>query len=154
MIEGGTFPRIAAWVLLLLSTSWSQDTPLTPEERAWLEKHPVVRVGPAPNFPPVEFFDESGRYKGIAADYAELLEERLGIRFEVVRLEDWAAVLAATKRREIDVWMEAARTPDREAYMRFTAPYLMLPAVIIVRDNTLGALSLDDLEGLRVALVS
>src|SRR6266496_1610646 len=59
---------------------------LTAEERAWLAAHPVIRLAPHPDYAPVEFFDEQGRYRGITADYFALFEQRLGMRFEVVRL--------------------------------------------------------------------
>ena len=116
---------VAAAILLagLGSTVSADDAlvELTVEERAWLDAQPRVRLAPAPNFPPVEFFDDGGRYQGIVADYAALLEHRLGTRFEVVKHATWAEVVAATERGEIDVWMEAVRTEEREAFMRFSA---------------------------------
>ncbi|MHC4450771.1 MAG: response regulator, partial [Planctomycetota bacterium] len=148
---------LAALVLLAASPAWAQDEldpALTPQEKAWLTAHPVIRVGPDPGFPPVEFLDESGNWKGITSDYGALIEERLGIRLEVVRTKDWAEVLERTKRREIDMWMDGARSPEREEYMHFGTPYLTLPLVIIVRDDVTGSLSLADLSGKRVAVVS
>jgi len=126
---------------------------LTDEERAWLSEHPTIRIAPAPNFPPVEFFDDQGTYHGIAADYAAILESKLGIRFEVEQRSAWAEVVEGTKLREVDVWMEAADTQERRTFMNFTEPYISLPAVIIVRRSLKGHLSLGDLEGMRVAVI-
>ncbi len=126
---------------------------LDAEEQAWLEAHPVIRVGPAPNFPPVEFFDDQGRFHGIAADYMAIVEERLEIEFQVVKKQSWSDVVAATQAGEIDVWLEAAKTEDRNRYMLFSEPYLLLPAVIIVRQEEGGNLELDDLAGRRVAAI-
>ena len=70
-------------VLSLVATAKAQsrpDIPLTDEEQAWLAENQRIRIAPAPNFPPVEFFDEEGVYRGIAADYVNLLESRLGIQ--------------------------------------------------------------------------
>jgi two-component system sensor histidine kinase EvgS len=39
---------------------------LTAAERKWLEDHPVLRVAPDPDDPPLEFFDKQGRYQGLA----------------------------------------------------------------------------------------
>jgi sigma-B regulation protein RsbU (phosphoserine phosphatase) len=140
---------------VLLSTSlFAQGTlELSDEERGWLSEHPAIRIAPAPNFPPVEFFDNQGTYHGIAADYAAILESKLGIRFEVEQRSAWAEVVEGTKLREVDVWMEAADTTERRAFMDFTEPYISLPAVIIVRRSLKGHLSLGDLEGMRVAVI-
>ena len=40
----------------------------TPEEREWLEAHPVITVAPDPNYAPVEFY-EDGQFKGLSVDY-------------------------------------------------------------------------------------
>ena len=126
---------------------------LTDEERAWLAEHPTIRIGPAPNFPPVESFDEQEDYVGIAADYAAILQSRLGVQFEIVRCDAWSEVVERTRRREIDIWMEAADTPERRKFMDFSAPYIRLPAIIIVRREVAGDLDLEALGGLRVAVV-
>ena len=129
------------------------DPAFTDEERAWLAENPTIRIAPAPNFPPIEFFDEEGEYKGIAKDYATILESKLGVDLAVERRETWNDVVEGTKLREIDVWMEAADTPERREFMNFTAPYITLPAVIIVRRELRGSLRMGDMEGLRIAVV-
>ena len=133
----------------------AQDGPqidLTNTEREWLAEHPGLRLAPAPNYPPIEFFDDNGEYRGIAADYVALLESKLGIRFEILRYDAWNDVVEATKNHEIDVWMEAADTPERREFLNILKPYLNLPAVIITQKKTVGELSLSDLVGLRVAV--
>ncbi|MEE8348425.1 MAG: transporter substrate-binding domain-containing protein, partial [Acidobacteriota bacterium] len=141
-------------VLFLVASPWAQtDLQLTDEELDWLSEHQTIRIGPAPNFPPVEFFDDEGVYRGIAADYVTVLESRLGIELEVQRREDWNEVVEDTQRNQIDVWMEAAYTPERAEYMAFTEPYLELPAVIIVRRELTGQVTLDQLTGLKVAVI-
>jgi sigma-B regulation protein RsbU (phosphoserine phosphatase) len=144
-----------AAIFVLPSASLFAQGPLelSDEERVWLSEHPTIRIAPAPNFPPVEFFDDQGIYHGIAADYAAILESKLGIRFEVEQRNAWAEVVEGTKLREVDVWMEAADTPERRAFMDFTEPYISLPAVIIVRRSLKGYLGLGDLEGMRVAVI-
>ncbi len=41
---------------------------MSEEESEWLVAHPVIRLAPDPDFPPIEYFDENGEYRGIAAD--------------------------------------------------------------------------------------
>jgi ABC-type amino acid transport substrate-binding protein len=126
---------------------------LTEEERTWLDAHPALRVGPAPNFPPVEFFDETGAYQGIAADYVALFEQRLGITFAVQRRNTWQEVVESTRRGEIDIWFEAGVTPERTEFLDFTDPYIRLPSVIVVRDDETATLDVDDLRDRRVVAV-
>ena len=90
---------------------------LSPQEQAWLSDHPVVLLAPDADFPPIEFFDELGQYQGIAADYAALVEQRLGARFTVVRLPNWVEVLAQAQRRDEALYRTKENARNRvEAY--------------------------------------
>ncbi|HOG65732.1 MAG TPA: hypothetical protein PLD82_09890, partial [Spirochaetota bacterium] len=55
----------------------------TPEERAWLATNTHLLVyAPDPAYPPFEFCDEhDGKTRGMARDFLEALEKRLGVRF-------------------------------------------------------------------------
>jgi len=125
----------------------------TPEETQWLAAHPVILAAPDPDFPPTEYFDKEGHYRGIAADYLALIEKRIGIRFKIVRLKNWDKVLEKAQSQEIDMVTAAARTPQREKYLRFTSSFINLPSVIIVRQNVSRDLTMPDLMGMKVAVV-
>ena len=127
---------------------------LTDEERTWLAEHPGIRLAPDPQFLPIEYFDEQGKYVGIAADYVALIEKKLGVRFKKIQLESWDEVLKKSRNREVDLWGAAVPTPQRLKYMNFTQPFLKLPAVILVRKNVTEELSLDTLRGMKVAVIS
>jgi diguanylate cyclase (GGDEF)-like protein/PAS domain S-box-containing protein len=128
--------------------------PLTAAERAWLTEHPVIRLAPDPDFPPIEFIDEQGRYQGIAADYAALVERKLGIKITIVPLKTWDEVLHKAQSREIDMLGAASKSPQRAEYMTFTRPHIQLPGVIIVRKEVAGRLQPKDLLDKKVAVVS
>jgi PAS domain S-box-containing protein len=143
-------------VMLLLAMQDATPTApltLTDAQLAWLDAHPILRLGPYRNYAPAQFVDDEGVHRGIAADYVEIVEAKLGRRFTNVYTETWQELLDRTEAREIDLIAMAADTPDRRAYLSFTAPYLELPAVIIARDNVEGRLSPDDLENQRVCVV-
>jgi len=127
---------------------------LTTAEQAWLAEHPVIRLAPDPDFQPIEFIDEDGSYQGIAADYAALVEQRLGIKFEIVHLRSWAEVLEKAQSRDIDMFGAASKSPQRDEYMTFSKPHIELPGVIIAREDLAGSLQLEDLQDLHVAVVS
>ena len=128
---------------------------LSAQERQWLERHPRIRLAPDPDFAPFEFFDEKGAYRGMAADYVRLLEAKLGVRFEIVRLENWGQALEQARVRGIDMFGAAARTPRRERYMRFTSPHIVVPGVILTAGDAPGTpgLTLEKLRQKKVAVV-
>ena len=126
---------------------------LTEEEESWLYQHPEITITLDPAWPPIEFFDDSGLYSGMTADYMALLEDRLGVTFKVKHVPSWNKVLAAAKAREIDIISAAVSTTERMEYMLFTRPYLHFPTVIIVDDRVQGELKMEDLKGKRVSVV-
>ena len=127
---------------------------LTHGEREWLAEHPVIRLAPDPSFPPIEFFDPDGAFKGIAAEYVGLIEAKLGIRFKITKTRNWAENVELTKSRGNDIWSAVSRTPSRLKYMHFTKPYMESPAVIVVRNDVTGALDTNYLRGKTVAVVA
>ncbi len=126
---------------------------LSKSEQIWMKEHPHIRFAPAPNYPPVEFFNENSAYSGITADFVKLMKEKINLKLDVIQYKNWAEIVHLTKQQKIDMWGAAARTAEREKYMRFTEPYIRLPAVIIVRKETQGHLTMPDLKGKRVAVI-
>lgn len=143
-------------ILLAEETSFkpAPSLKLTQEELAWLQEHSEIRLSPDPDFLPIEFIDSNGVYKGIAADYIALLEKKLPIRFKIQKYKSWDEVIEKARIRETDMWGAATPTPQRLEYMLFTKPFIELPAVIIVREKINESLTLKDLQGLKVAVIS
>ncbi|MFH1153121.1 MAG: transporter substrate-binding domain-containing protein [Pseudomonadota bacterium] len=127
---------------------------LTSAETAWLQAHPIIRLAPDPEFKPIEFFDQDGLYTGLAADFTHLLEQKLGIRFEIVRCRNWDDVMDRMSRHEVDILNAVVKTPQRETFLNFSQPYLKIPSVIIVRKNVDADLTLDMLSGMNIVMIS
>lgn len=127
---------------------------LSAEELSWVKKHPVVRLAPDPDFPPLEYLEKDGTYRGIAADFVALIEKKLPFEIEIVRLESWSEVVRQAKTREIDMFGAAVPTPERLGYMLFTKPFVEFPAVVLVKDSDAEFPKLRDLVGKRVAVVA
>lgn len=161
----GMFSKVTRsfFVLFLFGLLWTNlsawagaqsKIQLTDAEQAWMATHPVIRVGPDPEFRPVEFFDQEGAYQGLAADYISAVADHLGLHFEIVRLDSWDEVVRQAKRRDIDMWSAASATPQRLEYMSFTQPMIEVPAVILVRNQVKEDLEMKDLKGMKIAVVS
>ncbi|MBF0290028.1 MAG: transporter substrate-binding domain-containing protein [SAR324 cluster bacterium] len=125
---------------------------LTPEEQAWLAKHPVIRLGSDGAYPPFEFFDQNKRLNGIAFDYLEIISERLGVRFEVVPNLTWSKILEGVKNKKVDLIPVINYAPERRSYINFTKAYLSFPTAIFVRNTENSVAALSDLKGKTIAI--
>jgi len=127
---------------------------LNEEEITWLKNHPVIRIAPDPDFPPIEWLDENGKYIGITADYMELISQQLNIDFQVVQCHSWEEVLKKARDREIDLLPAAAQTSERSEYMLFSSSYLEFPGVIITTKNNKHLGNSEKLIGKKVGIVA
>lgn len=126
----------------------------TPQEKAWLASHPVVRVGIDQNWPPVEFVDKNGEYFGVSASYLKLLEKRLGIKFEIdFSHSTWSDSLNALTNKRLDMLSCTAITPKRKDGMKFSRPYMKQSIVIVANSHVGYVHGIDDLMGKKVAVV-
>jgi len=137
-----------------LSPETSDPFALSSEEKNWLVSHPNIKLAPDPDYIPIEYFDENGNYKGIAADYLALIEEKLGIKFDIVRLKNWKEIIAQTKAGKVDMWGAARTTPQRLRYMMFTKSYIQIPAGIFVSKEVQGSIKVSQLDGEKVSIPS
>ncbi len=151
----GTFAQIfSKWIMFSYSEGHKSNKKLSFDENKWLEDHPIIKASFDPNWPPIEWVDEKGSYVGLTKDYSDLIQEKLGIKFDIVLSKDWAEVIGGAESREIDMIIAATQTRRRENFLLFTEPYLKLPAVIVVNSGTGGSVSVDDLKNKKVCVVS
>ncbi|MGR9013698.1 MAG: EAL domain-containing protein [Gammaproteobacteria bacterium] len=125
---------------------------LTPEEQAWLQAHPVIRVGIDRDFAPYEWIDANGNYVGLSADYMALIKQRLGVKLEIAKDKSWAEIIEMAQQGQLDMLSNANKTPERERYLIFTEAYLNTPAIIISDSNNGFISTLDHLNGKQVTL--
>ncbi len=128
------------------SITWTED------EIAFINEHPVIRLGVDPAFVPFEFIDKDGKYKGIAADLLQLIGEKTGLRFEVVQGLTWPEAYDMALAGEVDALPAISRTDERELHFLFSEPYYYFKRVIVTRDTDTAISGIEDLEGLTVAV--
>jgi signal transduction histidine kinase len=147
----------AGMFFLLIGNAFAngkENVSLTQSQLDWLKDHPVVRVAYDPAFPPVEFTAEGNIYKGMAADYLEIISTVLEIQFEIVHPQTWEDALDLIRERKVDILSAVAKTSQREDYMVFTKPYLNLPAVVITARTDVDDWSMENLLQMKIAVVS
>jgi len=102
-------------------------------------KTSVLRIGSAPDYPPL-VFKEGGRIVGIEADLAARLAESLRRQVEWVELP-WPALIPALVQGRIDIIMSGMSiTPERERAVLFTEPYMRVGQMAIIRAKDVALL--------------
>jgi PAS domain S-box-containing protein len=131
-----------------------QPLTLTPEERAWLEAHQDIRLGVDSAWLPFEGMNAEGVYEGVVSDYVAWLNRALGVRMAPVPGLSWQEVMDRARSGTIDVLPCVAPTKEREAFLRFTRPFLSFPLVVVTRQEAPFISGLDGLRGRRVAVIT
>jgi len=146
--------KLTLLLLLLSSVAIAAPDPdliLSQTERVWLTQHPELVLAPAEDFAPYEFFDDKGRYRGMAADYIALLEKRLGIHFRTIRLSNEAARKQALASGRIDIVTAVTTDSLLAGEAQLARPHITIPGVIVAKSDYRN---LHALQGLRVAQVN
>lgn len=125
----------------------------TEEEIAYLQTHPRVRLANDIDWEPFEYIDQNNQYQGMAADFIRLISQKTGIKFQPLMNTSWQEAVEMMKSGQLDMYSGAVATPERQAYVQFTQPYLTFPMVLLARDDYDFIGDLNQLEGKVVALV-
>ncbi len=144
-------------VLLITASTSGNSAPgtlpaaaLSPRQAEWIERNPTILLGLYDSgWPPYESV-QNGEPKGLGYDYLMLLSRQLGLDVQVRVYRDWAEVLDAACRGEVDVVMNIALTPGRTRCMVYTSPYAEAPLALVGRPGDTRASADPDLTGLRV----
>lgn len=140
-----------AWALGSAATASPAPAPsLSPSQADWIERNPTIFLGLYDSgWPPFEFM-HNGRADGLGYDYLMLLTRQLGVEVKVRVYRDWADVLDAACRGEIDVVMNITLTPDRTRCMVYTGSYADAPLALVGRLGDTRISTDPDLAGLSV----
>ena len=141
------------WLRMSETVASQRELPLTADEKAWLAAHPLIWVASDPQWAPIEFVDAQGEFHGIAIEYLKYLQSALGIQFEFVKGSSMQELFAMFQDGRIDMFSALSETPNRAEQLLFTEPYLSTPIVIFTQQDITYVGSMDELNGLNVAVV-
>lgn len=118
---------------------------------SYSEKMATLKVAGDKNFPPYEFIDEDGEYKGFNVDLmrALALEMKVDIKFMPM---DWLAAHAALINGEVDLIQGMNFNKQRQEIYDFSTPYILNSSVVFMRVSDPNKLNLSDLKGKIVAV--
>jgi ABC-type amino acid transport substrate-binding protein len=112
----------------------------------------VINFTGDPNWLPYEAFDEQGNYIGIVAEHLKLIEEKLGIKVEIIPTKTWSESVARVKRGEIDVLSET-NDSDLTTELTFTQSYVSSPVVIIMKNKVGHVEDINQIKQKKIALI-
>jgi polar amino acid transport system substrate-binding protein len=124
---------------------------LTEAEKKWLKEHPEIKLGMGRAWPPVQYMDNDGQFKGIATDYINLLNRKLKLNLQPERYLSWSDIIKKGKNREIDLYACVAPTSEHKKYMSFSSPYLSFPLVAFTKADNKSIKTINDLNGKKVS---
>ncbi|MGL1957193.1 MAG: transporter substrate-binding domain-containing protein, partial [Colwellia sp.] len=126
---------------------------LTPSEKLWLKEHKKIRFSGDPDWLPYEAFNEQGQYIGMVSDFLKLIEEKLGIEFEMIVTATWDETVDKINKNEIDVISETNDSALTNS-LSFTKSYLASPIVIITNKKMTFVEDMRHIADKKIAIVN
>ncbi len=125
---------------------------LTTREREWLAQKRVITVHNETDWAPFNF-NEGGDPEGYAIDFIRLMSQKTGLEVRFVTGQTWDRYLDMVRTGTLDVILNIAKTPEREAFLSFTDSYMELARTLFTRKGTPRVNVIEDLYGKRFAAV-
>lgn len=113
----------------------------------------VVTIGGDENYPPYEYVDRDGDYKGFNVDVMKAIANAEGIDIRLKPME-WSEALDALDAGRIDVIQGMSKSIQRNEKFDFSGPLISNSQVIFVRNETTNIVEPKDLAGHTVAIQS
>ena len=94
----------------------------------------VVRVAGDIQFPPYEFLDSDGIYKGFNVDLLKAISLVTGMEFEFIPMK-WEDAFYSIERGQVDIIQGMKESDSRRTRFNFTDYLLLNSQSILVRNN-------------------
>lgn len=131
-------PMLLALLLTSLSSAADQATN-------------AIRFAPEKDYGPFVFEDTEGTVRGLSMDMLDALRPMLSWPVTTLPAQSLAGILEAARLGQVDLISSLRLTGERSVYLDFTAPYVQVPTVLVVRQSVSPA-QLSNLAGKRVAV--
>ena len=105
---------------------------LNAQQQKYLKDKKIIKMCVDPNWMPLEKI-EDGQHIGVAADFLNLIAQKIDIPIQLVQTQNWMQSLTKIKNKECDILALTEKTPARTTYLNFTEPYVKIPLVIATK---------------------
>ncbi|WP_320174275.1 response regulator [Maridesulfovibrio sp.] len=123
---------------------------LTPEEEEFIRKGVPLRISEV-DWEPLSIIDDKGQFRGIIADYMNIISEISGLKFKFVNSDSWADVLRKYTDGDLDVLPALSNEDMVGRKVLFSDVYVSFPLVIVTGEKYGSVRDLSQLNGKRVA---
>ena len=137
-------------LIIALFMGYTNNYPKPMEKNHKARDKLTLRIAGDNNFPPYEFVDEKGEYKGFNIDIMRAIEETVHIEIELIPMR-WTDAVSALERGQIDAIQGMAKIPSREEKYKFTQSTSINSSAIFVKKETDYIRNINDLKGARIA---
>ncbi|WXL26813.1 transporter substrate-binding domain-containing protein [Ectopseudomonas mendocina] len=134
-------------------SSITKPIDLSTNEVNWLRRNPEVKVAVGIDQAPIAFIDQDDNFSGVMSDILKIVTLRTGLKFTARSYNKGSDIATALKNNDAKL---AVLSPSvsREATMRFTNPFAVMPFSIVVADSNNDINDLRSLNGYKVAVPS
>ena len=126
-------------------------TALAAEDTATPPAPRTLHVVSDDNYPPYLFRNADGKVEGYLVDLWQLWQARTGIEVTLTAT-NWAEAQRMIADGRADVIDMIYRTPQREAFYEFSAPYADLPVAIYTHTTIGGISGVSTLKGFQIGV--
>jgi len=126
------------------TTNKTQLISFSPQEYKWIQEHKKITYSEV-NWKPLSII-ENGTMHGLLRDYLDLLEKRVGVKFEYIPSKNWPNVLEKFKNNKIDITPATGDDPYQNQLGLLTNSFASFPFVLVTRNDTSFINSLDEFE--------
>jgi len=148
----------------MLQSEWILETQpstkkiaiLSAEEMEWIKNHPNIKFTGDPDYLPFEAFDSNGKYIGIASEFLKLIEEKSGIKFEILPSKSWRESVDNAISLKVDLISNYVGSAGIAGTHLSTKGYIKSPIVAVSKHSRgVGYITdMAELKGKKVAVVS
>lgn len=154
LAAGAGLRALRCVALLLPGLALAQATaPVT--EPAGSAAPQAVRFAPERDYGPFVFVGDDGRLQGLSVDLLQRLAPLAGLKVQALPAAPLADQLALLRAGGADLVSSLRPTPERATFLRFTVPYVRVPAIVVTAGAAAradGQAALEALAGRAVAV--
>jgi len=126
---------------------------LTPEEQAYLKKHPLLTVQNDNDYAPINY-RVNNKPVGYSIDYLGMISENTGLKFSYIYSKSWSQYIDMLKNEQIDLMINISKTDERKLLFNFSQAVINKTIALFVNSNKGNHFnSLNKLKGKKVATV-
>lgn len=111
-----------------------------------------VRFAPERDYGPFVYAEADGQIHGLSVDLLAAIAPRAGLQIQTLPPRDLADILEGVKAGEVDLVSSLRPTPERSRLLGFSAPYVEVPAVLVLRKGEARRQGLADFRQRRVGV--